>query len=192
MITSVMMTAIAVITGFAALVGAAKRRRRRRRWGPNMARIRLNSVPSLGTLADKAMLVGSLTIAADEEYCALSTMLTYALRSHTAGEGPINVGLAHGDYSATEVEEWFEAAAAISRGDKVENEKNSRLCRMVGTFSGIGTEEVLNDGKPIRTKLNWHIPEGKTINIWLYNDSGAPMSTGAKCPVSGWLTLRYS
>ncbi len=170
---------------------AKHQRRRRRKWGSDMARIRLDSVPILGTLADKDMLIASLTIASDEEYRALSVALTWALRGLTAGEGSIIVGLAHGDYTAAEVEEWFEAAAAISRGDKILNEQNSRLCRQVGTFSGVAAAEVLNDGKPITTKLNWHIPEGKTLNIWVYNNSGGPLTTGAALPVNGFLTLRY-
>ncbi len=157
-----------------------------------MARIRLNSVPGLSTTADKIALIASLTIASDEEYRALSVKLAWAVRDLTAGEGPFFVGLAHGDYTAVEVEEWFEAAAAISRGDKIANEKNSRLCRMVGVFNGLLTNESLNDGKPITTKLNWHIPEGKTLNIWVYNDSGGAFTTGANLPVSGWLTLRYA
>ena len=175
-----------------ATIRMAKGRRSRRRWGPNMARIRLNSVPGLSTTADKTALIASLTIASDEEYRALSVKLTWALRDLTAGQGPFFVGLAHGDYTAIEVEEWFEAAAAISRGDKIANEKNSRLCRLVGVFNGLATNESLNDGKPISTKLNWHIPEGKTINIFVYNDSGAPFTTGASMPVSGFLTLRYT
>ncbi len=156
-----------------------------------MAKVRISSTPILGTLVDQTALIGTLSIASDNEYRALSMNMTYSVRENTAGEGPIHVGLCHGDYTAAEVEQWFESTASISRGDLIANEQANRRCRQVGTFNGLASEESLNDGKPIRTKLNWVIPEGKTLNAWLYNDSGANLSGGAKVPIMGDLIIRY-
>ncbi len=186
-----MIGTIILLIAAIAVIGMAKRRRQRRRWGPDMFRVRLLTVPILGTLANATMLIASLTVASDNEYRALSIRCTWALRGLTAGEGTIHIGVAHGDYTAVEVEEWFENTTSISRGDKIANEKNDRLCRMIGSFSGVGTDEILNDGKPMTAKLNWVIPEGKTLNVWVYNQSGAPLTTGANTPVMGWLTGRY-
>ncbi len=167
------------------------RRRRRRRWNPNNQVVRIASAVALLTLADVTALIAPVVGASDNEYRALSVTLTWSLRDGTATEGPISVGVAHGDYTATEVEEWIESTASITRGDLVTREASERLIRQVGTFSGASAEETLNDGKPIRTKLNWVVASGDTISLWAYNQSGAALTTGAEIAVLGKIFLRW-
>ncbi len=186
-------TGVATILTFVC-VGVAfakKRGRKRRRWNPNNAIVRQSVTRALGTLLASDLIGATMVLASDEEYRAISYNGTWTLSGHTAGEGPLHVGVAHGDYSDTEIEEWFESQLAMTRNDMVTREHADRRCRKVGTFSGLGATEVLNDGKPIRTKLNWHITEGGIIRLWIYNQSGATLTTGALVQTDGDLFLRW-
>ncbi len=184
----------AIILLIVLTIGMAKKRGSRRRWGPNMFRARTGSANplALGTLGDNSLGSDALFAVSANSFRAISLRLTWAMLGHTAGEGPIHVGVAHSDYTATEIEEWFEQTASIDQGNKIANEQSDRLCRMVGTFSGVSTDEVLNDGKPIHTKLNWNVREGQTINTWAFNDSGGPLTTGCVITPMGWLVGRYT
>ncbi len=177
----------------AAAIGMAKRTpRRRRRWTANMKSVRVDALDALGALVDGVVSTTPLLDVSDEEYRVLSVNGTWTLRDGTVTEGPIVVGIAHGDYSVTEIKECLDAQAAVGRGDKIVNEQSKRLVRIVGAFSGDGTHESLNDGKPIHTRLNWHIPESKTLVTWAWNKSGATLTTGAETQLFGKATIKYS
>ncbi len=165
---------------------------RRRQWGADDANIPVFNTQALGTLANADLISGELVGVADEEYRALSLKLIWAMKGATVGEGPVVVGVALGDYTASEIEEWLEATTAMSRGDMIANEQADRRCRRVGVFGNEGVAETLNDGKPITTRLNWHIPEGKTIAVWAYNQSGATLTTGQNIVQTGSVRLRWS
>lgn len=116
---------------------------------------------------------------------------TWMLRNLTVGEGPILVGIAHGDYTAAEIEEFVENAGSWSEGDMINREIAQRKIRIVGAFSGLGTidttfvDEVLNDGRPIKTKLRMILNQGETLQVWAYNQSGATLTTGASVLMNG-------
>ncbi len=172
-----MMIALAVITGFIAL---AKRGRGKRRAPRDWTKIPVDETESLSTLADNTALIQALiTSALTHDYRCTSIKVQWSLANLTAGEGPIQVGVAHGDYSLAEIEEFLEQDAPTGPNSLVEREVAGRLIRRVGVFSGVAAEEVLNDGKPIRTRLNWLIADGQRINSWVYNNSGASLTTGA-------------
>ena len=53
----------------------------------------------------------------------------------------------------------------------------STYIKGVGVLSN--NERALNDGKPVKTRLNWMIPDGKGINMWSYNaGDAANLTTG--------------
>ncbi len=145
---------------------------------------------ALSTLADATVLTSNLTNASDNSYRLLTSKVTWAIDGIIAGEGPLTVGYAHNDYTVTEIKECLEAEANIDLGDKVAQERANRLVRRVGSFSGVANE-VLNDGKPITTRLNWLIAETKTATLFVYNQSGAPLSTGARVVVNGSVILKF-
>ncbi len=149
-----------------------------------LRRVRTTGGITLSTLAANIVITSAVLGAADGQYRIMSAKQTWAMKNLTAGEGPILVGYAHGDYSVTEIKEAIEAGASINRGNMVAREQSDRLVRIVGSFSG-AAEEVLNDGRPIHTRLNWAIPIGKTVNIFAYNDSGATLTTGGVVEVTG-------
>ncbi len=171
---------------------AMAKRRSRRRWNPNNFVNRAVSSLALSTLAASDLISGALTNVSDNEYRAISLKMTWAIRGLTAGEGPITVGVAHGDYTAAEIEEWFESTTTMTRADQIGRERGNRKCRQIGTFPGLSSNESLNDGKPLHTRLNWAIPDGIALNMWAFNSGSGTLTTGAVVTPTGQLFGRWT
>ncbi len=186
-----MLEILVVMAVIAVGILTAMARHGRRRWTADMQSVPWTETNSLGTLADVTVVASTTLPTSDNEYRVLSVSTMWGLRGHTAGEGPILVGYAHGDYSVTEIKEALEAEAVMTRGNKIAAEQANRLVRRVGFFSGDTTEEVLNDGKPIRTRLNWVIPDGLTLQQWAYNQSGGGLTTGTVVMTNGKATIKW-
>ena len=146
---------------------------------------------ALATLASDTALAVALTGAADGAYRLISTMMTFALRSLTVGEGPITVGFAHSDYTVAEIKECLESQAAISAGSKIEREQSDRLVRIVGVFLSEANQN-LNDGKPIKTRLNWLINIGDFVNVFVFNEDSGALQTGALMTAQGVIWVKDS
>lgn len=164
--------------------------RRRPQGVPFKARINVGN--SLSSLADATVLIADLapTITADAKFT--SAKLTWALREHTAGQGPIHFGLSHGDLSAAEVQECLQADT-LSPADRVTRERTARPVVQVGTFSGLETEDVYNHGMPKFTRIGrWarHLT-GQIPRMWVLNDSGANLTTGSRIEQSGTIYGRW-
>ncbi len=140
---------------------------------------------TLGALASGDVVSEALPSVLTQDRRISSVQLLWGVRGLTAGEGPIDAGVAHGDYSAAEIEECLEATGSWSDTDKVAGEQANRLVRRIVTFSGEAADEVANDGKPIKTKLNWRIPDGSTLTVWCRNRSGAVLTTGGVIVADG-------
>ncbi len=169
----------------------AKKPRRRGRF--NLRRVRVSTELALLTLASDTALVGSLTGAAGGAYRVISSVMTWAITKGAAGEGPITVGYAHSDYTVAEIKECLEAFASIDQGDKIAQERANRLIRVVGTISlGAGNMSVLNDGRTVKTKLNWLINIGDSVNQFAFNESTGALTTGAVTNVQGNLWIQDS
>ncbi len=148
-------------------------------------KLQIADVLTLGVLASGDVISEALPTVLTQDRRISSVDLLWGVRGLTAGEGPIDAGVAHSDYSAAEIEECLEATGSWSDTDKVAAEQANRLvCRIV-TFSGEVAEEVANDGKPIKTKLNWRIPDGSTLQTWTRNRSGATLTTGGVVVLDG-------
>ncbi len=148
----------------------------------------------LGTLSGKAVVAIVFDEVMVEGGRITSVVGSYAMEGFTptAGDGPIRVGLAHSDYTAAEIEEFIENAGSWDPGNKISQEINSRRIREVGVFSSegqgvaaVGGPVTLNDGKPIKTKLNWYLTTGDTLDLWAYNSGGGNLTTGAEVHLSG-------
>ncbi len=127
----------------------------------------------------------SLSAALENECRITSAVLTVSMRDHTAGEGPLIFGVAHPDYSVTEIAETL-GATPLGPGKKIEQERANRLIRELGTLDGLSTEEKANDGRPIRAKLNWLVQEGQVnLSFWVFNVAGQTLTTGSDVVVSG-------
>ncbi len=170
---------------------AKKRGGTRRKF--NLRRVRITPTLPLSTLAAATALVVGLTGSADGAYRVVSVKQTWSVKEMTAGQGPILFGYAHSDYTVAEIKEAIEAAAAISLGDKIAQEKANRLVRLVGSFQPDDTgEQIFNDGKQVSTKLNWLIPIGKAVNMFCYNDDTSDLTTGGRVTSSGEMWVKDS
>ncbi len=170
----------------------------KKRGNRNFRAIRVTQNMNLGALAAGTVVIQNLFDNTDQEMRVISADLTWTLANGEADEGPISVGLAHGDYSLTEIDEWFESTAGIA-GDEIALERARRKCRHVGDIVGRDTDGgggvgnafgQLKGGQKIRTKMGWHIPENVDISIWARNTGdGALSSTTTDISVSGTVYL---
>ncbi len=136
---------------------------------------------ALTTLAGKTLVGSPFDESVAERALLTSIVATYALDDFTLGTdiGPFVVGIAHGDYTDVEIEAFIENTGSWVEGDLVSQEVAKRKIRIVGTFSQEITNatDVLNDGKPIKTKLNWILNIGDTLRLWVYNFGSNAVAT---------------
>ncbi len=141
-----------------------------------------DEVLSLGTLAGSTALEGAFGQTVNERTLVSSIVATYTLSGMTpAGSvGPITVGVCHGDYTSAEIEAWIENTGSWNETDLPAQEIAGRKIREIGVFdvpADALSAAVLNDGKPIKTKLNWILTQGQTLNLWAYNSGSLPLAT---------------
>ncbi len=158
----------------------AKHGRKRRLFVPRVA-----ASHALVTLASNDLNLTAFPTLLDQEVYAISMDVTALLHGATGNEGPVIFGVAHSDYLAAEIEEWFEAGGSWSKGDKVANEQAQRKCRTIGSFDYLAATERLNDGKPVRVKLGFVIEDGKGLTLWAYNEGTAALTTGSIIEIKG-------
>ncbi len=159
----------------------AKKGQRKRRFRKYL-RGNINHDSSLATLAGETM--GS-EVNADtltEKAWLSSVVLKWTLSNFTpvVNVGPIMVGVAHPDYSSTEIEEWVENQQSWEETDMIGQEKARRKIREIGVFdtpADATQAVVLNDGKPIRTKCGWQLSTGQGLRMWTYNLGSAALQT---------------
>ena len=129
---------------------------------------------TIGALASATVSKQNFDESVSERTWASSIVATYSMSEFTpaAGDGPILVGVAHSDYTASEIEGFIESGSSWDEGNLVQREVGQRKIRILGTFPAPSnaTEQVaLNEGKPLRTKLGWVLTTGATLSVWTYN-----------------------
>ncbi len=137
---------------------------------------------ALGTLGSKDLIATGFDQTVEERTLVSSLVATWSVKNVTPAPnaGPILVGIAHSDYSAAEIEAWLESIGSWSEGDLVSQELNSRKIRKIGIFENSGSvndASVLNDGRAIKTKLNWILTTGQNLQAWAYNLGTASFAT---------------
>ncbi len=150
----------------------------------NFVAIPVQQAKALGTLADATVLAQSLIGTLTEDMFAISADLLWTIRDLTPGEGPVYVGVAHGDYSVSEIKESLEVTLT-GPGSKIEQERARRMIRTSGVFPGLTSEESLNLGVPLRTRMKFTVQSAKALNGWIWNSSGAALTTGAIVEIAG-------
>ena len=174
---------------------AAKRGRKRRY---NLRMVRFNNRVAGGALASLDVTSGSIMDAATNPYRLVTVKASYSWTDIPNNvDGGMTFGLAHSDYTAAEIEECLEAQGAIDRGDKIALEQSNRLVRQIGvmesrTTSAASGTIVFNDGRQIKTKLNWYIGVGDGISIWMRNASNTAWSTGSNIQIAGEMYVKDS
>ncbi len=159
----------------------------------NLRKARIASGVSIGALAAFDVVTGAITPATTSDYRLVSVNLAYQIADLGAIiDDAQEFGLSHSDYSDAEVEECIEASASFDVGDKVSQERANRLVRSIGFMTGApvaDTSLYFKEGEKIRTKLNWKMALGDTLNIWVRNGSDTIYTTGAtiQCFGEAWI-----
>ncbi len=171
-------------------------RQKRRRARPfNLRKVRINVSTSIGAVAAADLITGPLTAVSTNPYRVMSAELAYSVTDLAAfiDDGQ-TVGLNHGDYTNAEVEECLEAQGAIDIANLVEQEQANRLVREIGVMAhgGSSTDSgaALNDGRPVKTKLNWRIGIGDTVSVWIRNGSDTVWTDGSNLLVTGHIWIK--
>jgi len=144
---------------------------------------KVDGTVTLGAATSGTVVLGAILDLTQDAYL-ISADLTWAMRDHTAAEGPIEVGLANSVLSTTEVSEAV-TATPNSQDDRVALEQTSRPVREAGAFPGLLTDEVLNNGNIFRTKLKMVVTSARDLNAYARNVSGATLTTGTIVRVNG-------
>ncbi len=162
-----------------------------RKSNKNFVRLPFSASLALSTLNDNIVLKTLPIPAITEDLRVLSMDCTWTLRDLTAGEGPLEVGYADDNYSVTEIAENL-IAQPSGPGDRIQVERSERRVRRIGKFTGQNAAETLNDGKPIKTRLNWLVTDDSTLACWIQNQSDANMMTGAILDISGYINAVWA
>ncbi len=145
---------------------------------------------ALGALTTKNVVKADFGQVLDQEVWAISADCIPIMREHAVNEGPITIGLAHGDYTDAEIEEWYEDQASWLQGDKIAQERARRKIRVITTFQGLSELETVNDGNPVRVNLKFKLQDGETLSLWAYNEDGNTLTTGTIIDLKGRVYLR--
>ncbi len=169
----------------------AKKGRKSRRF--NLRKVRVTSKLVLSALAALDVASGALTNVVTNKIRLITADFAYAWANVADIDDGMEFGLAHSDYTSAEIEECLEAGAAFELGDKVAQERANRLVRSIGVMSGSGTDGSgmsFKDGERHKTKLNWLLGEGDSLNIWVRNGSGTIWTTASEIIASGDLWVK--
>ncbi len=154
---------------------------------------RVKATVAAGALATLDVAVGTAVVASDTDYLLMSADISYTWQNYidsaAALEGPIMVGIAAGDYTATEIEECLEASASIQLDDRIAQEQSNRLVRTVGMLSV--EQPTLNEGMPVKTKLNWRVPVGSQPQFFIYNQGAQTLTTGSALNANGHFNIKF-
>ncbi len=162
-----------------------KRSGRRRRSNKNFVVIPFTTTLTLGTLAAGVTIkVDSLGGALGEDLYVISMDSLCSIIGVTATEGPIRIGVAHDDLTVSEIQENLDAEMT-DPDDIIAKERSRRPVREIGMFPGLSTNEILNNGVPLRTKIMISFGDTHNVAFWASNHSGATLTTGASIKVSG-------
>jgi len=168
-----------------------KRRRKFRRY----IRGQVDEELDLGTLAGRTLVAQVFDESVVERTFVSSIRASWSLSGLTPAtdDGPVLVGIAHQDYTAAEIEEVIENTGSWSEADLIAQERGKRKVRIVGTFpmpKDLLDSVVLNEGRPIRTKLGWILTTGQSLDLWAYNlGTSGFAGTAPKVHLEGFANL---
>ncbi len=155
-----------------------------RRSFANYMKGRVDEGLALSTLASTTLISAVFDETVTERTKISSIVVSAAMILYTpaAGDGPIEIGVAHSDYNDTELEEWVENTGSWDVGDNIQSKEiGRRMVRSLGMFDKADTDanapDTINDGKPMKIKLNWILNSGQTLRLWAYNHGTSALAT---------------
>ncbi len=166
------------------IVLMAKKRGRKRSFG-RYIRGNVDEELALTALASKDVVGAVFDEVVNERTYVSSIKASWSMGNFTpiANSGPIVFGVSHSDYTDAEIEEWIEQTGQWDEGNLIASrEIGKRLIRKIGAFQtqpgGLAADTiVLNDGRPVNTKLGWILLQGQTLRLWAFNSGSAAVAT---------------
>ncbi len=143
----------------------------------------------VSTLTAKSLVSAVFDESPEEQTLVSSIVCAYQMSGITPGEGPFLFGIAHSDYTDAEIEQVIEATTSWDAGDKIAQEIGRRLVRQLGQFEATTAQEDFNDGKPLKTKLNWKLNTSDTLRLWIYNLGANTLTDGSNLFANGHANL---
>ncbi len=176
-----MLEYITVIVIALAMMAKKGRGRRRRSMG-RYIKGRVDEDLDMGTLAAKTLVGTTFDETVNERTLVSSIVASWSISGWTPGidDGPVIFGVAHGDYSDAEIEEVIENTGSWDEGNKISQEISKRLVRTIGSFdtpADANSVVAVNEGRPVKTKLNWILNQGVRLKIWAYNAGTSAFAT---------------
>ncbi len=158
----------------------------------NYAKVRVSPAIEVLAMLNQAAEATNMTATMTSSGRVTSVEGTWSIDNLVAGEGPVHVGVCHPDYSDSEIAEAI-LVQVTGPNALVEMERANRKVRIVGTFSAQVGNRVLNDGKPIKTKLNWAFEDdGVALAMFIFNDAQQTLTTGAFVFFEGHLNVFWT
>lgn len=154
---------------------------------------------ALGTIGNDIVMSVDLTGSLGEDLFCISADLNWYVRGLTAGQGdPMTVGVAHSDYSDTEIRECVDGTYT-SPDELIEKEQTMRKVRKSAQMMPLDDDNdhvILHavpifEGWSMRTRMGWSIGDGKAASAWIWNRSGGALTTGAVLEFDGNLYGRW-
>ncbi len=174
------------------------RKPNKRRRNFNLRMVRVQNKIAAGALDTLKVAIGDLTDVATDPYRLVTLKASYSWVDVAAIiDDGFDFGVAHGDYTAAEIEECLDFQSSIDRGDKIALEKSNRLVRQIGSIrspanpSATGSM-VFADGRQVKTRLNWYMATGDKLKGWIRNSSGVIWTTGSSLNAAGQIWLKDS
>ncbi len=141
----------------------------------------------LGTLATETGVVSVFDETVNGRTQVSSIVVAVSAEDLADADGPLEVLVAHSDYTLVEIEEYIEATGSWNAGDMIQSkEVGRRLIRSLGTVSP--QEPAIADGRKMKYKLNWTLEQGQTLDMVVYNH-GAVLTTGCHVFLTGHANL---
>ena len=137
---------------------------------------------NIGALAAADVVTQATQDAVSERARLTSIDCVYGLSNYTptADAGPLIFGLCHSDYTDAEVEEWIENTTGWDVADLQSREISGRLIRRIGQFDSpptAGDFVAFNEGRRVKTRLNWMLNTGQNVRFWIYNPGTQALAT---------------
>lgn len=146
---------------------------------------------ALGNLNDETVIaVDVFSNPFGEDFFCISADVYCGMRDHTIGQGPIQVGVAHGDYSTTEIADRIDLELT-DPDDLVQRERMFAKIRDIGMFHGLSTHETLAAGEKIRVPLKFSVGDAHDLIFWARNKDGNALTTGSVIEFFGKLYGRW-
>ncbi len=166
------------------------RRRRRSRRTRGFVTLPFSTTIAMSTANSGIVVLQNAIASLGESFYAISADIAVASRGHTQGEGPLQVGMSHGDLTVTEIKEAIESDLS-DPNDIIQKERSRRPVRTVGYLRQDVDPALIGDGQLQRLKMKMKLGDGNAINVWASNRSGAQLTTGTIVHIDGLIYGRW-